>query len=303
MFIEFPEKSKEIMKGVIDLHVHASPDIFERPFDEIELARQAQEIGYKAILFKSHGAINSDRMRYVKKAVPDIELFGGIVLNQSVGGINPEAVEVALSWNAKEVWMPSIHAKNHIDFFGGDGYPDLELVRKTDKLGRVPEEIFILDENKKLVPEIYDVLDLIAKENIILGTCHLSLEEIYALVKTAKLRGVEKILITHPELDILSIPIEDQVKLADMGAILEHCFIPVIPLSNKQLFNHQLMAEAIKKVGAERCVMATDLGQFSNPHPIDGMRLFINVMMHYGINEKEIEIMTKINPTRLLGLV
>ncbi len=302
MVIEFPEKDREIMKGVIDLHVHAAPDIFRRPFDEVELARQAQGIGYKSILFKSHGVINSDRMLYVRKLVSDIEVFGGVMLNHTVGGINPEAVDAALRWNAKEVWMPSIHSKNHIDFFGVAGYPDLKPTGKVRRSVKKLKGIYILDSKGKLMPEIFEVLDLIANANVILGTCHLSLEETYALVKAAKERGVEKILITHPELDVISIPIEDQIKLADMGAIMEHCFIPIIPLSRNAVYNHQFMAKAIKEVGAERCVMATDLGQFTNPHPIEGMRLFINIMMYYGVSEKEIKIMTKHNPAQLLGL-
>ena len=81
MSISLPENDKEIMKGVIDLHVHAAPDIFKRPFNEIELARQAQDIGYKALLFKSHGVINSDRMLYVRETAPELEVFGWIVLN------------------------------------------------------------------------------------------------------------------------------------------------------------------------------------------------------------------------------
>lgn len=302
MGIEFPEKDREIMKGVIDLHVHAAPDIFRRPFDESELARQARDVGYKSLLFKSHGVINADRMLYVRKIVPGIEVFGGVVLNYAVGGINPEAVDTALRWNAKEVWMPSIHAKNHIQFEGVGSYPDLKIVGKERRSAKEVKGIYILDSKEKIIPEVYEVLDLIADADVILGTCHLSLKETYALVKAAKERGVKKILITHPELGVVDIPIEDQVKLADMGAIMEHCFIPIVPLSRNPRSNHQLMAEAIKKVGAERCVMATDLGQFTNPHPIEGMRLFINIMMFYGISEKEIELMTKHNPTQFLGL-
>lgn len=42
------------MRGVIELHVHSGPDIFARPYDECELARQARDVGCKAILSKSH---------------------------------------------------------------------------------------------------------------------------------------------------------------------------------------------------------------------------------------------------------
>ena len=64
----------------------------------------------------------------------------------------------------------------------------------------------------------------------------------------------------------------------------------------------KLMAEAIRVVGAERCILSTDLGQVYNPAPAEGMRMMIGYMLKCGLTEKEIELMVKTNPARLLGL-
>ena len=300
MCLELPEKDKELMRGVIDLHVHATPDVFERPYDESELARQARDVGYRAVLFKSHAVINADRMYYVRKLVPGIDVFGGVVLNYTVGGINPKAVEAALCWNAKEVWMPNMHAKNHIEVEGVASYPQLKGLTKKRRNIKEIKGIYILNSDGQVIPEVYEVLDLIADADVILGTCHLSLVETFALVKVARERGVKKILVTHPEWEVTDFSTEDQVKLADMGAIMEHCFVPLLPSDRR--YDPKLMAESIKKVGAERCVMATDLGQYYNTHPIEGMRQFMHIMMDCGISKKEIEIMTKYKPAQLLGI-
>ena len=60
--------------------------------------------------------------------------------------------------------------------------------------------------------------------------------------------------------------------------------------------------EAVRSVGAERCIMSTDLGQAHNPAPAEGMRMAIATMLRCGLTEREIEVMIKANPAKLLGL-
>ena len=44
------------------------------------------------------------------------------------------------------------------------------------------------------------------------------------------------------------------------------------------------------------------LGQNYNPAPAEGMRMMIGYMLKYWLSEKEIELMIKTNPAKLLGL-
>jgi len=288
------------MHGVCELHVHAMPCVFDRPFDELELTKQAKDVGYRAVLFKCHHTINADRAMVLRKLVPGIEVFGGIVLNRAVGGLNPDAVEAAINFGAKEVWMPTLHAANHIRKIGVADYPKHKRARESKRPPRKVEGITILSSDGKVVPEVYEILGMIAEADIILGTSHLSAEEDFALIRAAREEGVEKILVTHPAWEAVNLSIEEQERMAKMGAIMEHCFNPCMPFG--QRYDPKLIADAIKRVGAEQCVMATDFGQWYSPHPIEGMRLFMRVMMRYDLSRKEIDVMTKVNPARLLGL-
>jgi hypothetical protein len=217
-----------------------------------------------------------------------------VVLNPAVGGLNPSAVEAAIAFGGKEVWMPSIFADAHIKHFKGT-YGTMP--------GRVkwPEKgITILDKEKKLLPAVKEILDMIAEANIILGTSHCSAEESRILIDEAFRRGVKKILITHPHNEVPDLSLEVQLEFAKKGAFLEHCFLATTPLFFNARF--QQVIEVIRKAGPERCVLATDFGQVFMPSPAEGMRMFILGLMNQGITAQEIDIMARKNPAKLLGL-
>jgi hypothetical protein len=288
------DKRMEVLEGAIDLHFHATPDLHDRLLDEVEIAKEAREVGMRAVLSKAHYGINASRMYYVSRAVPGIHTFGGVVLNPAVGGLNPSAVEAAIAFGGKEVWMPSIFSAAHIKHFKGT-YGTMP--------GRVkwPEKgISILDSEGKLLPAVKEILDMIAQANIILGTSHCSAEESRILIDEAFRRGVKKILVTHPHNEVPSLSLEVQLEFARKGAYLEHCFLPTTPMFFNARF--QDVTEVIRKAGPERCVIATDFGQVFNPSPAEGLRMFILGLMNQGITREEIDIMARKNPAKLLGL-
>ena len=299
MMLRFPEGDEDILTNVIDLHVHTMPSVYDRPFNVLDLSKQAREVGYKAILFKNHHAINADCMQLTRKLVPGIEAYGGVVLNYPVGGLNPDAVDAAIGFGAKEIWMPTMSAANHIQVFGAARYIWHTRVKESTRKLPTHTGITVLSGDK-LVPELEEIFGLIADADVILGTSHLAVEEVFAVIKGARRAGVKKILVTHPGWEATNFSIEDQVKMAAEGAVLEHCMNSLMPFRHSLPPQH--VADAIKQVGANHCVMATDFGQWRNPHPIEGMRHFIHLMMQMGIKESEIDIMTKENPARLLGL-
>ena len=301
MHIEIPERDVDILAGVTDLHVHQHPDIFERTFDEASFALQARTVGYRGILFKSHTSSNVERMHYVRKIAPGIEVFGGIVLNRTVGGINPEAVETALALGARQVWMPTIHAAHHIEVLGSPSlFPGSRKKPSIQRNTNQFQGLTIRREDGTLDPALLEVIDLVAQSNAILGTGHLSVEEIFTVVSLARERGVERVLVTHPEYIVTDLSTDDQIQLTKLGAYIEHCFYPCMPCARR--YDPHMMAKSIQRVGASRCVMSSDFGQLFNPHPIEGMRHFIHVMQICGIPDQDIEAMTKSNPAQLLGL-
>lgn len=277
------------LEGVIDLHVHSAPDVWPRRLDDLALAREAAAAGMRAILLKSHHTLTADRATIVEGLVEGVRVFGGLALNEFVGGLNPAAVEAALMLGAREIWMPTISAANHRRAHG------------------IPNGgISILDEAGRLRPALFEILKLIAQHDVILGTGHLSVQEIQHLVQAAQAAGVKRILITHPELSIVNMPIAVQQELASLGVFFERCLIvtmppgpvvppgPIVPLSD--------IAAAVRHVGPETTVLATDFGQAENPAPVEGLQGYITGMMDLGISQRNIERMTRNNPAWLLGL-
>src|SRR6185436_18571078 len=158
------------LTGVIDLHIHTAPDVSPRKMDDVEAARQAAARGMRAILLKSHATLTAGRAELVERMVPGIHMFGGLALNDAVGGLNPSAVEAALRLGAVEIWMPTLSAR-------GDPRP----YRATG--------LSVLDGDG-LVPVIEEILRLIAEHDAILGTGHLSPAEIMLFVPAAREAGV-----------------------------------------------------------------------------------------------------------------
>jgi hypothetical protein len=286
-------KPYELLEGAIDLHIHAGPDLFPRDLDEADVAQQAEEIGMGAVLFKSHFTTNADRVYMLRKRFEGVGLYGSIVLNKSVGGINPEAVFAALNLGAVRVEMPTVDTSQHIQRLGRT-YPWSKI--------KLPETegITILDKEGRLIPEVRQVAELVAAHDAILATGHLTVPEMFALIEEVRYAGVKKILVTHAELDVVSVSKEDQKRMADMGAYIEHSFTPCTHL--RQRLDPRRIVEAIEYVGAEFCVMSSDMGQPVNPVPREGFRMFVKTMLHLGISQGDIDTMIKENPAKLLGI-
>ncbi len=271
----------EFIKGAYDLHVHSSPDIVPRKMNDIELAREAKKAGMGGILIKNHYTETSSRAALVKEIVGDIDVFGGIVLNLSIGGLNPYAVEISLKLGAKEVWMPTVDSLNHRGKLGEKG------------------GLYVLDERGRLKKEIYEILELIASFNVILGTGHLSIPEIFVLVDEAAKLKIRKILITHPEFWITSIPVENQIELSKRGVFFERCYYSSTLSGDKKVGFNQVI-DHINKVGFENTVISTDLGQKDNPNPVEGLKLVISNLLKAGVATDTVKKMVIDNPCYLL---
>jgi len=302
MTLSIPESDRELIRGVIDMHLHAAPCLFDRPFDEMDIALEAREAGYRGLVLKSIFAMNADRVEFVKKVVPGIELFGSIVFNHSVGGLNPSAMRAAIGFGVKVAWLPTVHAKRHIDFFGMPSYP--WLARRNPELSNILKEevkpLYLLDADGKLSPEVTQIIDLAAQANIVIGTGHVSSEEIFSVLKYAKEIGFKKIVCTHVGWHATAWSRDEMLRMADLGAILEFTVNPCMPA--RQRANPKEFADNIKVVGAERCILSSDLGQHDNAHPVEGFRMFLRMMKNYGISDSDIDLLARKNPTKLLDL-
>lgn len=284
------------LSGAYDLHVHASPELFDRLGDEVDLARHAVATGLAGIMVKNHFESTVGRAALADKLVEGTRVFGGLVLNHSVGGLNPLAVETALRLGARQIWMPTVDAAAHGQSFGnlgGFGYQKSGL-----RLDRHP--IRVLDPEGKIKPEVTAIVDLVREADAILGTAHLDREEIFALAEFSREVGFTKLLVTHPEFNPPALSIDEQKQLVAMGATLELCGGNLYPIPGGGHIDdfRRVVAEA----GARSIILTSDAGQPRKSWPAEVLRIFGQCLLEKGVSQEEINLMSKLNPARLLGL-
>lgn len=284
------------MAGAFDLHVHSYPSLFPRLHDDLGLAAAYRAAGFGGFVLKGHHESTASRAYLLGRLFPDIWVGGGIVLNRFVGGLNPAAVEACLRTGGRVVWMPSIDAEGHARAFGETGGYDAQRsgVRGT------AHGISILDDQGRLRPEVYDILDLVEAAGAILATAHITAGELTTLVPIALARGVAKVVITHPFFKVPALDLETLAGLVAGGAYAEFAYNTLSPMWHYTGVDE--VRAAIARVGAERCLMVSDGGQRHNPPPPEGLRVFAQSLFERGVTEAEIARMVRDNPRLLLGL-
>lgn len=282
------------LDGVIEMHVHADPDVRARCIDQLTLTRQCRQNGYRGVMYKCHDFITNDIAYLLRAMVPGIEVFGGIALNRNYGDtVNVQAAKMATQVTGhycRCIWMPTYQSAFDQKSKGGVGVP-------------------VLDEQGNVLPEVIKVMELCADADIIFATGHSSPDECVVLTAKAKEVGVKKTVVTHASQAPWKLTMEQARICIDNGAYLEHCVLPyfkgphaVVPgYRNQQQVPMEEFAAYIA-LAPDRQYISTDLGQALNPNPIDGMRTFITGLRKVGVKEDVLTLVSKTVPARLLGL-
>lgn len=278
---QFTERIDAIWRGSIDIHAHAAPDpAAARRHDVLDLALACRDAGMRAIIFKSHEYPTVPAAYVVNRVVEDFTVFGAISLDDEVGGLNPFALEASARMGAAKVWMPTFCAAHW---------------RRT-RMNR-SDGITILDDDGRLLPVVHDLLDIVRRHEMILGSGHLSPEEQRVLVPEARRLGI-KTVITHAE--VTPVPVELTAEFSRLGAFIEHAYIAVAGGHGGHSFAS--IAASIRNAGPEQAILSTDLGQAANPSPPEGFRMFIAGMLQQDFSDAELSRMVRENPAGLLGL-
>jgi hypothetical protein len=290
------ERAWEAIRGGYDLQVHVAPDVIGRRIDDIDLAKEFLVHGLRGFVLKSHYVQTAERAQVVSKAVPGIAVFGALTLNHAVGGLNPVAVEIAGRSGCKIVWMPTVDAENETAGTAGAAHKKLpfwaEIQQELAAMGISPPRMTVLDQDGRISSLTRTCLELIAKHDMILATGHLGRHEIFPLVKTARDMKVRKVLITHAEFPSQNFSADEQAALADMGAMIEHCFTTMH--TGKAPWEGVL--DSIRRVGVERCILSTDLGQPINPPVAEGFAMFAQKLLDSGFSLDQVQRMAVTNP-------
>jgi hypothetical protein len=273
------------LTDVCDLHLHTGPDVRERWYDDIENARIADSMGMYAILLKTHWTCTADRAivaaRYA--AVEKVKVYGGVSLDYAVGGVNREAVAKALEMGAKEVWLPTHDARHHRQYHGSSG--GISIVRD--------------DDPSKLRDDVAEIVDMAGQKGAIIGTGHVSIEEIYALLRFCRpLRY--KVLVTHPELYTTRVPLSVQREFAALGGILERGYIACTDWAGSKRTPIAEVAAEIRELGPASSVLCSDLGLRSAEKPFEGLWRFFELLREHGVSQADIDVMSKVRPRELL---
>ena len=269
------------LAGAIDFHVHSGPDSRPRSVTDLEVARMTQRAGMRGIVLKNHFTMTADRAALAMDQVDDLEIFGAVVLNRAVGGLNAEAVRQMVQFSGgrgKVVWLPTFDAEYYVTAQGSSD-PFVSVTR-----------------NGAPLPELAEIFTLVAENDLVLAMGHSSPEEVLILIPEARRYGVEQILVTHV---FSQGPSRAQMQqMADAGAILEIDWYAVY-LGNRTVTEY---VSAIQEIGAEHFLMSSDLGQATSPSHVDGLRAYVTVFRNAGLTDDQIDLMLRWNPARLLGL-
>jgi len=230
-------------------------------------------------------ALTADRAWLARKHVPGVKIFGGIVLNGAVGGINSRAVE--WMWrmqggHGRVVWFPTFDADHHVR-----------------RAGTAPAGIRVVDERGAVLPATREVLKVCATQRLVVHTGHSSAEQALAIIAAAREEGCDRIVVTHAEFDVVGMSEAQMKGAAAMGAKMELCALgilvgPEAPLEWMRHSKRVTLAETaarIRSVGAQHFILGTDLGQTGNPTPADGLQMFVTGLAAEGINREQIQTM------------
>ncbi len=287
------------LDGAIDFHVHSAPDSMPRYGSALQIAKEADAAGMRAIMLKDHFIPSFVKAQLCQEALGEeahIKLFGALCLNNTSGGMNPHFVEWGIKAGANQIMFPTMHSR-------------LSVLKRSNSLhaksfafGRQQTPVKVIDDEKgEVTPETAEILQMIKNADIILSTGHMDSQEMRAIIKECKRIGLTKIIMEHPNFYCPEqYSMEDLVEFANAGVLLSHSFGCTNPLYGRK--DPKDTAEIMKTVGVEHCIMMTDAGQQESASPTESMRQFCEIMFRCGMTKEEIYRMTKENPAKLLGL-
>jgi hypothetical protein len=273
------------LAGAIDIHVHSDPDSRPRSIDALEVAKLSRARGMRGIVLKNHYDSTAGLAYIVRKEVPGLEVFGGIDLNLTVGGINPAAVEhmtqVSGGWG-RMVWLPTFDAENQVRYS--------KESRRSVSVSR----------NGALLPEVKEVISIIAKHQLVLATGHISAAEGLAVLGEARRQGIQSLVVTHAMNAPILMSVSQMQEAAKLGAFIE--FVGGSLADADAPARLERFAAAIRQVGPKSTILSSDLGQKGNALPPDGFAAFVAALGTKGFTDQELDQMSKDNPARLLRI-
>jgi hypothetical protein len=302
-----PARVDELLRGAIDLHIHGAPLggwLAGRP-TMVETCLEASQAGMHALVFKDHNTQTAGCAEVIADflargaagpGVKPVEVYGGLVLNDTIGGLNRKAVEITLGYGrCREIWLPSLDARHQREAMGAPG------------------GISVTKGGEELVPELVAILDLMADFNknhrdqrVSLSTCHVSNEEKVAVLKHVRRRGLDlPVMLDHVTQEMTILAPDEAKEMIDLGGYLQFAECSCIPWPGMQdwiiAFDYSmaLIKELIAERGPGQLVLITDAGQPGNK-PVPGWKAFLRTLMAQGVSDQDLAVMAREVPAKIL---
>jgi hypothetical protein len=289
---------EELLHGAVDIHVHQAPDIYPRIQDYLELGRGARQAGIRALCLKCHNFPTVQMAQTAQKELDGIDVFGSLVCNLHVGGVNPIAVEAALKYGARQIYLPTVDSANHERLVGMVGQHGKGLMVKggLSKYTREAPRIRLLGSEGEVGRELREILQLVADADVILNFGHISFAEMKAVLPLARGQGVRRIVVDHPFFSKLSVL--EQQTLAEHGVFVNYTAGELLPRWWRVSVAD--FAGAIRQIGPRRMILSSDCGQIHNPPEPEALRMLCQLLLEEEFTEEDIKRMLHQNPAELL---
>jgi len=313
-----PAVVDSLMDGLIDIHVHGAPAggwLAGRP-TVVHTTMEASKEKVYALVFKDHNTMTNNFSQMINEAFDIIKakdgpesdftptkLYGGIVLNYPVGGLNPNAVKTCLGYgDCVEVWLPSTSAR-------------FQLNKIAEEQGLTNNTGVYVSENGVLLPEMIEILDMMAEYNanaegkrVALSACHVSNEEKFDVLRYVKNKGMDiDVIIDHITQELTIATEEEMLEMIDLGATLEFAETSCVPWTGMQDwivnfdFSFNVLKSLIAKRGTDNIVLCSDSGQPSHEF-VPGWRSFLKTLIAQGVAYDDVKVMCQDIPKKLTGI-
>jgi hypothetical protein len=314
MSAEQEKKITELMNGAIDLHIHSDPSFMVRSVDTLEAAEECWAAGMRAIAVKDHFTSTAANAyfanKYMHGPTPErpFDVYGSICLNNDYG-FSLYAVDSALKFGARQVYMPTVASRSHIVINAAAKAAKADTDQASahfipQKVKAMPQtEMYILDADGQLLSAVKDIYHRLADSEAMLCTGHLDYNETLATVRYCRSIGFDRILLTHLP-TFTTLDMEKLKVIVDIAGFVEVNESQIVEETPESVRNtREDLVGYIRYFGPERCVIATDAGSIAFPRPATAMRNAIAAYLDAGISEADINTMVAVNPGKLLGLV
>jgi hypothetical protein len=283
------------VRGATDLYTHASPDLLPRRGDDLALARDAKAAGVAAAVHRHHFSQTAERARIASDAT-GFRLLGAILLNDPVGGLNPDAVDLALRMGAVWVSLPTVMARwyrSRLARLHADR-------QKSVSFGR--GDISALDGNGRLLAVVDDILDLVAARDATLNLGYVSYAEMLAVSDAAARHGVKKVVLTSPLTSGGLTQVEVDRLMASETTVIELTAYSMYPgrLGGADL-DPSGAAQLIRRAGVARCVLSSDGGSAGSPPPAEILAWGCSRLAEEGFTTAELSALVRTNSARLVA--